>query len=122
MATTYKIYHNDDTDGVAYMDLPISGRITEVHFACALVAGAGGIGQIHPELSRQAVNQVTVNNPRGVIASCAVVTAAASQGVAVNVSSFPNEPVKSGERLYLNCLGSASNFSSGNFNCFVTIQ
>lgn len=120
MATTYKLQLAAASDGSIYLDLPVSGRITSVTFTVNMVAGAGGVGQWNTELSRQAVNQITTNNPRGVIAQATLATAAASQGAHLQTTHFPNEPVKSGERLYLNGASSA-NFSTGVCSCFVTI-
>jgi len=120
MATTYKIYSAAATDGAAYIDLPISGKITSVSFSGYMIAGAGGVGVWTPELSRVAINQVAVNNPRGVISMVTITTAAASQGKSENFTVFPDEPVKSGERLYLNC-ANVSNNASLSCAAFVTI-
>jgi hypothetical protein len=112
MATTYKLFQSGTADGTVYIDLPISGRILSVNYSMHLAAGAGGIGVAHVELSRQATNQAIITNPRGVITGAYVTSAAASQGAACNVTFFPNEPVKSGERLYLNAAGSAANVTT----------
>lgn len=122
MATTYKLYSAANTDGVVYIDLPISGRLSAVAWTCALSSGAGGPGGLCPELSRVAVNQVAVSNPRGVISSIRCATAAASQSGAAQRVDFPNEPVKSGERLYLNCAGGAANFAAIAADVFLTIE
>jgi len=120
MSTTYKLYHAAFTDGVCYIDLPITGRITQVNFSSTFASGAGGIGTGSAELSRVAVNQMAVNNPRGVIALEIFSTAGASQGITVNHALFPDEPVKSGERLYLNC--AYNNGGAGvSVNCLITI-
>lgn len=122
MATTYKIMHNAVSDGVAYIDLPISGRITSISFSTFVLAGAGGTAAWGVELSRVAVNQILVNNPRGVIGAAFVTTAAASQAKALNAVVFPDEPVKSGERLYLNAAyNPTANLSAQVCICFVTI-
>lgn len=121
MATTFKLYSSAATDGAVYIDLPVSGKIVTVSFVMSFQAGAGGAGTFMAELSRQAVNQVTTSNPRGVIAQAAATTAAASQGAQVNSQQYPNEPVKSGERLYLNCAGGVTNFGAGNATCLITI-
>lgn len=120
MASTYKIYGATGVDGTYYIDLPVSGRITEVSFSIKLVADAGGVGSIWSELSRSPVTQATVNNPRGVIAMALCATQAASTGRSENHTMFPDEPVKSGERLYLN-LSAVANLASLAVNCLVTI-
>lgn len=121
MATTFKLYSAAATDGAVYIDLPIGGRLESVSFNAVLTAGAGGIGEIYCEVSRQAVNQVGVNNPRGVIGQLCVATAAASQGKSENGAFFPNEPVKSGERIYLNCAGGSANVAALKATVFLTI-
>lgn len=122
MATTYKLYSSAAADGTAFIDLPIGGKIIEISWAVLLVAGAGGVGAFFAELSRQAVNQVQVNNPRGVISLIALGTAAASIPIAHNTQVHPDEPVRAGERIYLNT-GSAinSNVASSQTTVFVTI-
>ena len=121
MATTFKLYQSGATDGAVYIDMPISGRITSVNFSIHLTAGAGGIGISNTELSRQAVNQTTTSNPRGVICAAYCSTGAASTASTTNVAFFPNEPVKSGERLYLNSAGGASNVSALFSSVWITV-
>lgn len=120
MATTYKLVSAAASDGVIYIDLPISGKITGLAWAGRLIAGAGGIGAWECELSRVAVAQTAISNPRGVLGSVSFATSAASTGVCANSIQPLDEPVKSGERLYLNC-ASASNWSSGLVTVFITI-
>ncbi len=119
--TTYKLYINGNGDGTVYLDLPISGRIKSLVWVVVFTAGAGGIGYAHPELSRQAVNQFTTTNPRGVISGSAIATSAASTGMFSLITVFPDEPVKSGERLYLNTAGGVTNLGSMHTSCFITI-
>lgn len=121
MATTYKLYSAATTDGVVYIDLPISGRVSVVNLSLTLSAGAGGVGIASCELSRVAVNQIATSNPRGVVCSRLISTSAASTGASVDTTFWPDEPVKSGERLYLNCAGSAVNATAATFTAFVTI-
>lgn len=121
MATTYKLHSSATSDGAVYIDLPISGRVTNVHFDAYLLAGAGGVGVITLELSRVAVNQIATSNPRGVLANCYAVTQAASTGAQKSADFAIDEPVKSGERLYLNCAGSATNMAGLLADCFITI-
>jgi hypothetical protein len=120
MATTYKLFNGSANDGATYIDLPISGRLVSVAFAIHLTAGGGGIAYILPEVSRVAINQNSVSNPRGVIAQAACTTGAASTGSAQNAVQYPDEPVKSGERLYLNC-AAAANYAVAYVQCFLTI-
>lgn len=120
MATTYKLFNGAASDGATYIDLPISGRLVSVAFAIHITAGAGGIAYICPEVSRVAINQFAVTNPRGVIAQAIATTSAASTGASQNAVQYPDEPVKSGERLYLNC-AAALNYAAANVQCFLTI-
>lgn len=120
MATTYKLMSTAVTDGTAYIDLPISGTVIQIAFAVLFTAGAGGIGYVNPELSRVAINQVGINNPRGVLGSATCATSAASTGAQANSQLHTNEPVKSGERLYLNC-ASAANMATMYAICYITI-
>jgi hypothetical protein len=120
MATTFKLFNGGATDGATYIDLPISGRIACVGFGIDFLSGAGGVGYARPELSRVAVNQDAVTNPRGVIAQAFVRAPAASQGASTNCVLYPDEPVKSGERLYLNC-AAAANFAAQGCNCYAYI-
>jgi len=119
--TTYKLYQSGSTDGAVYIDLPQGGRIVSIVWLIVFTAGAGGIGYAFPELSRQAVNQFTTTNPRGVISGSSVCSSAASTGASSQNTVFPNEPVKSGERLYLNTAGGVNNMSAMLVACYITI-
>lgn len=121
MTTTYKLYTAANTDGAVYIDLPISGRIVGIDFVLGLTAGAGGVAAATAELSRVAVNQIATSNPRGVIASAYLQTSAASTGASANVQVVRDEPIKSGERLYLNTAGAAANVAFFNATAYVTI-
>lgn len=121
MATTYKLVNIAGNDGSTYIDLPISGRLASVTFSLLFIAGAGGVGYCIPEISRVAVNQTSTSNPRGVIAQAVVATTAASTGAKTNVVQYPDEPVKSGERLYLNC-ANVANAATNYAIVFLTIN
>lgn len=122
MATqSIKIYHNATTDGVAYVDMPRAGTIVGIRMSMHLIAGAGGIAEWSPEISRSPGNQVLTNDPRGVLATAFVASAAASQGRSENVQYLISERVGPGDRIYLNC-ASAANFSSGFINTFIDLQ
>lgn len=122
MATTYKLYQASVSDGAVYIDLPVTGKVTSVAIAATLAAGAGGIGNASMEISRQGTNQCTTSNPRGVLCCAYITTSAASTGSAINARFEPMEPVKSGERLYLNMAGQSANVSSIFCQVFLTIS
>jgi len=122
MSTTYKLYNNTNSDGTVYLDVPISGRISNVSWSLNLVAGAGGVGVASGELSRSPTNQWATSNPRGVISHCAASSPAASQGGTAHRTDFMSEPIKAGERLYLNTAGLWSNIGSAGVACFITIS
>lgn len=122
MTTTFKLYHGAATDGVAYVDLPFSGKIVFVQFTAVFVSGAGGAGIANLELSRSPTNQTATNNARGVISEMSITTSGASATNNQQAHAILEEPVKAGERLYLNCAGGAANVSNLYSKCFVTIQ
>lgn len=123
MPTTYKLYQATATDGAVYIDMPVSGKITSISFTGFLLAGAGGIGVAGAEVSRQASNQFTTSNPRGVIAAVVAATIAASNGTHVQHRFETNEPIKAGERLYLNMNPSfAANTATWSMQVFITVS
>src|SRR5574342_785635 len=96
MSVTYKLQIGTNSDGSVFIDSPVTGRIRSVKWAGVFTAGAGGIGQLYIELSRAATNQVSTNNPRGVISQASMATPAASQGAMIATEHTMDEPIRFG--------------------------
>ncbi len=121
MTTTFKLFNANKNDGSTYIDLPFSGRVVGILFALTLITAATE-GRAAAELSRSPTNQNLTNNPRGVLAEAYVGTPSAGPVATTHVVTTCEEPVKAGERLYLNCAGGATAVDEFYAACFVTIS
>jgi hypothetical protein len=121
MTTTFKLFNANKNDGSTFIDLPFSGKVVGIFFSLMLISSVNE-GRANAELSRSPTNQHLTNNPRGVLLETAIGTPSAGPMVTQTAYATLEEPVKAGERLYLNCAGGITDADEFEAACFVTIS
>lgn len=108
--------------GTQYIDIPVNGTIVGISLTSCCLAGAGQ-SYAYVEVSRQGVDQTGVTNPKGVLHAHSFANPVIS---ASHASATPSpvmyEPVRVGERLYLNAKIVGTNLSSHISVAVISIQ
>lgn len=124
--TTFTVFQSSVATSFAggiYIDIPVDGTIVGIHGSMVGTGNAGAVSHATAELSRLATDQSASAVGRGILFSMASATTAGSSATAANHATGPMaEPIRQGERLYLNFRNAGANWVNHVATVNITVQ